>query len=154
MVVYKKEMMVDFFSNCLEVEKKLHSDIYSLNLPRKNRRGHLVSTEFIYTNAINYPAKSFYYADAEQILIAINRFKKCNSDKKKSAIVLRKQHIYNLYTDLEKKFPNLKPIEIAEIINDMSAPRFYISVSYAKTIFYSMLKHYRRTNCKRKINAI
>jgi len=135
MKVYSRLMFDDFLNQCREVEKELYK---SLNACHENRRGYVISPEIIYTKAILRPAKSFYYADAKQILKAI-RIHSTTSENKGSAISMRRKELIRLYEEVKKECPELKPIEIANRIDEMPAPRFYIGVSYAQAIFY---KHY------------
>lgn len=142
MKIYNNEMYEDFFKQCIEVEKELYQNF---DLCSICRRGYAISPELIYTKAILRPAKSFYYADANQILKAYRKYK-LSSENKNSAISLRYKEIKNLFAKLKTELPNLSLIEIARLIEDMPAPRFYIGVSHAQHIFYKMYDSNRKSH--------
>lgn len=150
MNIYKIQMFTDFFEQCMSVEKELYKNMDNCCC---NRRGYVISPETIYTKAILRPAKSFYYADGEQILRAIRNYK-CNSENKGAPMMLRRKELVRIFNKLKSENPNLKSIEIATIIDDMPAPRFYISVSYAKTIFYKMYEQNNRKVHQRESSPV
>ena len=132
MLCYKDERDIDFFENCLLVEEQLKEQVKQLP---KNRRGYMVSPREIFTAAIHRPAKSFYLADAYQI-IKIYKKSLCLSE-------LPDTPRRTLYVDIRKEFvrlsqlyPGYSLLEIAEIIQDLPAPRFYISDNWAQILFY------------------
>ena len=132
MKVYTDSMCKDFLEQCRQVEKEL----YGIgNIGYKNRRGYVISPEVIFTKAILRPAKSFYYADGKQILKAIRRYKP-TAERRGTPASIRRKELTKIYEEIKKEFPELKPIEIANKIDEMPAPRFYIGVSRAESIFY------------------
>lgn len=146
MTIYKEDMYTDFFNQCLEVEKELRQNLPCSNL---NRRGYVISPVLIYTKAILRQAKSFYFADEHQLLIAYNKYKitPCNINSPSS---IRYKDVCKVFDRLQLKYPDLKPIEIAKKIDLMSEedqiviPRFYIGVSHAQSIYYKMYKNHKQ----------
>lgn len=142
MKVYSDSMFEDFLNQCREVEKELQKTV---SICRENRSGYAISPEIIYSKAILRPAKSFYYADGAQILKAIRRFNPADVTKG-SPSSLRRKELIKIYDELKIKFPDIKPIEIANMIDEMPAPRFYIGVSHAEFIYYRRYESNRGSN--------
>lgn len=136
MLCYKEERDIDFFENCLLVEKELFEKVSQLP---KNRRGYMVSPREIFTAAIHRPAKSFYLADAYQI-IKIYKKSQCLSELPDTPRAALYADIRNEFARLSQLHPNFTLLQIAEIIQDLPAPRFYISDNWAQMLFYSNQK--------------
>lgn len=151
MVIYSEDMYIDFYRKCIEVEAELRAN---LDVCAKCRRGYLISPEAIYSKAILKPAESFYYADEYQLLKAFRCFrygKRLTSQNKGSARSLRYKEISRLYDKIKAENPQLKAIQIAKLVHETKPSRFYIGVSQAKHIYYSMYesngKIYKRKTC-------
>ena len=136
MLCYKDERDKDFFDSCLLAEKELFEKVKELP---KNRRGYMVSPREIFTAAIHRPAKSFYLADAYQIIKIYKKSQRLSE--------LPDTPRGTLYADIRKEFarlsqlyPDYSLLQIAEIIQDLPAPRFYISENWAQMLFYSNQK--------------
>lgn len=130
MLFYLDERNLDFHKACEKV--------------RGRYKGIYLSVSEITRLAINTPAESFYLLPKECMKI-IN--KAINNEpinlKHESKIELHKE-IGRRYSQLSEEKPELKPYEIAKIISDQDAPRFYISEKTAKEIYYKMVKEVRR----------
>lgn len=138
MLCYKDERDYDFFNVCLQVEKELFEKLQQAPV---NRRGYMVSPREIFTTAIHRPAKSFYLADAFQIIKIYKKALRLSAfpDTPRAA----------LYADIRKEFTRIKQLhpdysilQIAEIIQDLPAPRFYISKNWAQMLFYTNQRKY------------
>lgn len=130
MLFYLNERNIDFYNACKKVRDKY--------------KGNYLSVSEITRLAILTPAESFYLLPKECIKI-IN--KAINNEpinlRHESKIELHKE-ICRRYFQLSKENTELKPYEIAKIISDQNAPRFYISEKTAKEIYYKMVKDKKR----------
>lgn len=138
MLCYKENRDKDFFENCQIVEKEL---ALKQNPQPINRRGYIISPRLIFTTAILRPAKSFYLADAAQI---VKIYKKAQlkpelPDTPRGQLY---RDIRNEFLRLRQQNPQMSLMQIANIINDMPAPRFYISENWAQMLFYANQKKF------------
>lgn len=138
MLCYKDERDKDFFNNCLLVEKELFEQVKQST---KNRRGYMVSPRQIFTSAILRPAQSFYLADALQILKIYKKAQQLPElpDTPRGALYA---DIRNEFSRLKQLHPDYSLLQIAGIIEDLPAPRFYISENWAQMLFYTYQRKY------------
>lgn len=126
MLFYLDERNLDFYNACEKVRSKY--------------KGIYLSVSEITRLAINTPAESFYLLPKECMKI-IN--KAINNEpinlKHESKVELHKE-IGRRYFQLAEENQGLKPYEIAKVISDQAAPRFYISEKTANEIYYKMVK--------------
>lgn len=138
MLCYKEDRDKDFFDTCLQVEKELQNRVNQLP---PNKRGYIVSPREIFTSAILRPAKSYYLADAYQITKIYKKTLQlsCIPDTPRGALY---SDIRNEFSRLKLLYPDFSLMQIAEIIQDLPAPRFYISENWAQILFYTNKKKY------------
>ena len=119
---YKDDKNRDFLSACESV--------------RSEHRRHLPVANLV-SLAIRKPAKSFYLHPREYVKIikAGGRYLPGNQIKRELHLeILRRAD------EIKSRFPNLKPREVARMIEDHEAPRFYISEKRAIYLYYELLK--------------
>ena len=141
MLCYKEERDKDFFEACQLVEKELNNQIAQIPA---NRRGYMISPRCIYTTAILRPAKSYYLADAYQITKIYNKALQLSElpDTPRGALYA---DIRNEFSRLQTLYPDFTIKQIAEIIQDLPAPRFYFSENWAQMLFYTNKKKYHES---------
>ncbi len=99
--------------------------------------GYHMSVADIVSLAILRPAKSFYLHPREYSKI-IKGSGRCLPDNYlKRALHLE---ILRRHDEIKLRFPTLKTHEIAKIIENQQAPRFYISEKRAANLYYDLLK--------------
>ena len=118
---YREDRDVDFFNVC----ERVRSEEKTLS----------VST--IVSKAILKEAKSFYMHPREYSSIIRRQGKRFPKNEIKKALHLE---ILARYKRLKRENPHLDLPEIAKLIAEQGAPRFYISKRRAEDIYYGMLK--------------
>ena len=119
---YKDDKNRDFLSACesVRIESGCH-----------------MSVTDIVSRAIHRPARSFYLHPREYVKIikAGGRYLPGNQIKRELHLeILRRAD------EIKSRFPNLKTREVARMIEDHEAPRFYISEKRAIYLYYELLK--------------
>ncbi|MFV0587070.1 hypothetical protein [Bacteroides reticulotermitis] len=125
MLFYLKERDLDFYNACERIREV-------------NGNKHLSISE-LSEMAIHTPAESFYLLPKECLKIisrAINgeQIRLAHNSKNELHKEIRKR-----YFSLIAEQPDLKPYQAAKIISTQDAPRFYISKSRARDIYYKMI---------------
>jgi len=118
---YREDRDSDFFNTCEQVRSE------DINL----------SVSEIVAKAILRTAKSFYLHRKEYSAIIRKNGKELPKNEVKKLLHLE---ILKRYKDLKARNPDLKDYEIAHIISEQEAPRFYLSARGAERIYYDMLK--------------
>ena len=125
---YKKERDRDFFEACESVRKEFGAGY--------------ISVSDIAKKAIHKEAKSFYLDTREYVKIAYKVGKENDltwlKQKDKKELYLE---IYKRYMQIFAKNPKLNRMDIARIIAEQKAPRFYISEVSASNLYYKLLKN-------------
>lgn len=88
--------------------------------------------------AILHEAES-YYITKKQILEIIQKLR-CNPDYVPTIKQQLYKDIFKRYWELKKENPCLKTYAIAKLIETEKAPRFYVGVKHATSLFYKLLK--------------
>ena len=119
---YKDDKNRDFLSVCesVRIESGCH-----------------MSVADIVSRAIHRPARSFYLHPREysKIIKGNGRYLPVNRIKRELHLeILRRAD------EIKARFPNLKTREIAGLLEDQAAPRFYISEKRAIYLYYELLK--------------
>lgn len=138
MLCYKQERDKDFFQVCLTAERELTENVKP---SFRNRRGYLIPPREIYTSAILRPAQSFYLADAFQIVKIYKKTLRFDvlPDTPRGALY---RDICNEFARLKILHPDFSLMQLAEIISDLPAPRFYLSQNRAQMLFYTNKKKF------------
>lgn len=133
-LVYKPERDKDFYNVCEQI--------------RKENKGY-IKIDDIVSKAVVSPAES-YYISAKQIreIIQLMRCSKCIEHLSESKQSLYKR-ILELYMEEKKKNPELSVTQIASLIDEYTAPRFYMSVERAKGLYYKLMNEYAVLNRSR-----
>jgi|GEM_PF-4902159 len=119
---YEEERNEDFFNVCESIRKE---------------SGSYISVSDIVKKAIHHPAKSFYLsARACYVIIRRARHARPRLDAKYDLYT----EIYTRHIELSKENPQMAVSQIARIISEQSAPRFYISAPRAMNLYYQLLK--------------
>lgn len=119
---YEEDRNTDFIMTCEKV--------------RQEEGSHLSVAEIV-AKAILKPAQSFY--------VHINVYRRIirnNGEKLPSNSVSKKlyQEVLRLVKHIKNEYPNMSQTDIAKILSDKSAPRFYISQARAMNIYYDSMK--------------
>lgn len=119
---YEDDRNADFIRTCEKV--------------RQEEGAHL-SVSQIVSKAILKPAQSFY--------VHINVYRRIirnNGEKLPSNKVSRKlyQEVLKVAKEIQAEHPDLSQTEVARMLSDRPAPRFYISQARAINIYYDSMK--------------
>lgn len=119
---YREDRDIDFFNTCEKI--------------RQESDKHLSVAEIV-RNAIQQPAKSFYIHKRVYIKIIRN-----NGSKLPKNNVSRELHIEVLKRakEIMSQYSDYTPAQVATILIDHDAPRFYISEARAESLYYQLLK--------------
>jgi len=125
---FQEERDKDFLSACESIRKE-HKYLSATDIAKR---------------AMNSPAPSFYLTikGYSNIINFIKKDKCCTTVKAKQ----------DLYIEIRKRLENIQnwksisSYELARMIDEQSAPRFYISESRAVKLYYNLLNGIRRSN--------
>jgi len=124
---YKPERDKDFYDICERIRKQ-------------NKE--YQSVEQIASKAVHEEAQSFYLTQKQ--IVAIIQEMRAGVNKERVREFPVKSELYNeifsRYWKIKKESPEKCVNQISKIIDEQSAPRFYISEARATSLYYKLLK--------------
>jgi hypothetical protein len=121
---FKEHRDRDFFTLCEVVRKEVKSPL---------------SISEIALKAVHREAQSFYLSEREYVRIyrKARLMPDCRSEIRNEMY----REIQRRFLEEKRKNPGLNHFQIARIIGEQTAPRFYISDGRAIQLYYSLLKY-------------
>jgi hypothetical protein len=126
---YSEERNTNFYNICEKI--------------RKDTKEYM-SVKDIASMAVRVPAESFFIS-LHQINIIIME-QRCGKTPPKGIKGELHKEIFKTYWELKKQNPSLCVNQIAKLIEEMPAPRFYMSNATATSLYYELIKSYSKKN--------
>jgi len=126
---YSEDRNSNFYKACEKIKKETEG---------------YISVQDMTSKAVETPTESFYIC-LHQINIIIME-QRCSKPPPKGIKGELHKEIFRLYWEIKKQNPTLCVNQIAKMIEELPAPRFYMSKATGASLYYKLFKIYSKKN--------